>query len=403
MTTYPDSQHALYLTEVASFVAATPVGSDTWQHIAAEAPVTIVTEPSRDTALEANAQGIDSLPVTTGKRRSSFSATVKAWTGNKARGNAEAATSCHLQKVLESYFNAAAVNTFAGVQVAAGVHTTTVIILDDSANIAVDDLVMINGEVRLVTVNNTGTDTITVSPALSSAPAENDWVYGAFLFTPTLGAYAKHLWAQTEKGEGDAMAGPGKVTSLSLAGTAGEIAKWTWGWAGLAQQAGVTIASPVANPFIYQPVAGLGGEALVDSVARCFGDYSVQFGMQHDELTCGTNTTFPQGLSGWSVSKLGASGSFNAYHDADYWLRHNDGAGVPLRLVHWAGGAASALAKARGAIVIEVANAQLTVTRNPLNNHVGVSVAWTAGPLTEAQLAAGRTAPFRVGVFGGVS
>lgn len=402
MTTYPDSQHALYLHEAATFDAATPTGASTWNHILTEGPVTIVTDPSKDSALEANSQGIDSLPVVTGKQRSTFSTTVKAWTGNKARGNTEAATSYHLQAVLESNLNAAAVNTFAGIQVAAGVHTTTSVILDDSSNISIGDLVMINGEVRRVVTNNTGTETITLDFALSSAPAENDWVYGAAHFTPTLGEYAKHLWAQTEQGEGKIMSGPGKVTALSFAGTAGEIAKWSFTWSGLSRQAGVTIAAPVASPFIYQPIAGLGGEAHVSGTARCFGDHTTQFNNMHDELTCASNATYQQGLSGWGVSKLGASGSFNAYHDADYWTRFLDGVGVPVRLVFWAGGAASAVAKARAAVAIDILNAQLTVQRAPLNNHVGASVSWMAGPLTAAQLSAGYTAPYRVAVFGGV-
>lgn len=403
MTVYPDSQHALYLHEAATFDAATPTGGSAWEHVVAEAPVTIVTDPGRDSALEANNQGIDSLPVTTGKQRSTYSATVKAWTGNKSRGNTEAAASYHLQKVIESHFNAAAVNTFAGTQAAVGgAHTSASVVVDDSSNIAIGDVVMINGEVRRIADNDTGTNTITLDFALAAAPDDGDWVYGAAQFTPTLGQYAKHLWAQTNQGEGNNMAGPGKITALSFAGTAGEIAKWSFTWAGLAQQAGVTIAAPTASPFIYQPIAGLGGEAHVAGVARCFGDHSTQFANMHDELTCSTNATFQQGASGWGVSKLACNGSFNAYHAADYWSRFRDGVGVPLRLVHWAGGVASPQAKARAAVVIDVLNAQLSVQRAPLNNHVGVSVSWVAGPLTAAQVTAGYTAPFRLAVFGGV-
>lgn len=403
MTLYPDSQHALYFSEVASFGATAPTGSDTWTQIQVEAPSTIVTTPGRDSALEANAQGIDSLPVSTGKQRTALSAVVKAWTGNKARGNGETAVSFHLQKLLESYFGAAATGTaFVGTQVAAGTHSTTGATLDDATDLAVGDLFMLNGQVRRLVTVNTGTGAVTWDIALSAAPVENDWVYGAFHLDATLGQYAKHIYVQTQKGEGNEGAGPGKINALSFAGTAGEIAKWTLGFAGLARNAGVSISSPVANPFVYQPISGLGGEAHVDAVARCFGDHSTTFNVMHDELTCNSEGTFQQGASGWGISKRGVSGTFNAYHDADYWTKNYNGASVPLRLVHWAGGAASHVAKARGAIVFDILNAQLTVTRSTLNNFVGVNVSWVAGPLTAAQLAAGYTQPFRVGIFGGL-
>jgi hypothetical protein len=58
---------------------------------------------------------------------------------------------------------------------ATGVSTTN-IPMTDSSGISVGSLVMINGEVRLVTANSA--NTLTVTPALTSAPAATDVVYG---------------------------------------------------------------------------------------------------------------------------------------------------------------------------------------------------------------------------------
>jgi hypothetical protein len=53
--------------------------------------------------------------------------------------------------------------------------TTTSIVMTDSTGITVGSAVMINGEVRFVTAN--ATNTLTVTPALSAAPAADDVVY----------------------------------------------------------------------------------------------------------------------------------------------------------------------------------------------------------------------------------
>lgn len=53
--------------------------------------------------------------------------------------------------------------------------TTTSVDMTDSSGITVGSLVMINGEVRFVTAN--AANTLTVTPALSSAPAASDVVY----------------------------------------------------------------------------------------------------------------------------------------------------------------------------------------------------------------------------------
>jgi hypothetical protein len=96
-----------------------------------------------------------------------------------------------------------------------GTTTTTVVEVDSAAAITAGAMVMIDGQVRLVTaVNTTGTDTITVTPALSSAPAGATVVYacgGAVLVSGS--AYEPTTCAFVFKHDGT------EVTALGCAGT----------------------------------------------------------------------------------------------------------------------------------------------------------------------------------------
>lgn len=74
--------------------------------------------------------------------------------------------------------------------VSGGSSTTTSIDVTSEANISVDDLVLINGEVRRVTAVTTGN--ITVAPALSAAPANTDPVLRGEKFVPYDSGHPSH-------------------------------------------------------------------------------------------------------------------------------------------------------------------------------------------------------------------
>jgi len=113
-------------------------------------------------------------------------------------------------------YSVAAGTGTAVIAVPTGTTTTTVVEVDSAVGITAGTLVMIGGEVRLVTaVNTAGTDTITVTPALSSAPAGATVVYASVSagvtssgnYEPT--ATAAFVWKHDQD----------EVTLLGCAGT----------------------------------------------------------------------------------------------------------------------------------------------------------------------------------------
>lgn len=100
------------------------------------------------------------------------------------------------------------------IAVPTGTTTTTVVEVDSAATITVGTLVMIAGEIRLVTATNTaGTDTITVTPALSAAPAGATVVYASATALIDDADYEPTTCAFAWKHNGD------EVTLLGCAGT----------------------------------------------------------------------------------------------------------------------------------------------------------------------------------------
>lgn len=91
----------------------------------------------------------------------------------------------------------------AGTTVSGGGSTTTVIDVTDASAFAVGDLVMIGGEVRRITAINTAAapDNITITPALSAAPADTTVVYQSEVITPydTGHGTATLLWLEDDR------------------------------------------------------------------------------------------------------------------------------------------------------------------------------------------------------------
>lgn len=91
----------------------------------------------------------------------------------------------------------------AGTTVSGGGSSTTVVDVTSAASFAVGDLVMIGGEVRRITAINTAAtpDNITITPALSAAPADTTVVYQSETITPydTGHGTATLLWIEDDR------------------------------------------------------------------------------------------------------------------------------------------------------------------------------------------------------------
>lgn len=101
-----------------------------------------------------------------------------------------------------------------GSTVVTGSTTTSIRITDGQyTRFQVGDLICINNEIAEVTVvtNDTGYDVLTISPALSAAPAENDVVYHGAQYYPLLGDSFKGMGIRVFSGDFEATVGYGIV------------------------------------------------------------------------------------------------------------------------------------------------------------------------------------------------
>ena len=192
-----------FISEVATFATTAPTNGSTWIHVPHIGNERLVKVQEFDDAIQANHLGLTTAQYPTVKG-GSFTFRTMIHTGTKAfdgTGGDSNPTSCYAQKLLESYFGVAASAAFTGTTVAAasGAGNTAPLKVASASNLAVGMAIFVGavdgsaGEVRFITTIS-GTD-ITLDQDLSAANyVENSIVYGAFNFSPTLGAYAKQLY-----------------------------------------------------------------------------------------------------------------------------------------------------------------------------------------------------------------
>ena len=136
-------------------------------------------------------QTLDGPSSEKGLKVASGTMNIEIWGLEQENGSGDTPTPDVMSKFLEAVGERRAV---AGTTVSGAGSTTTVVDVTSAANFQVDDLVLINNEVRQITAVDTAStpDNITVAPALSAAPADTDEVFFGELFTPYDSGHLSH-------------------------------------------------------------------------------------------------------------------------------------------------------------------------------------------------------------------
>ena len=178
---------------VGETMAGTPASGDIFYVFAplqaSGAPVTFGYENLTREAFER--QTLDAPTSKKGLKVVNGSFNLELWGLEQENGNGDTPTPDRLSQFLLAF---GARRSVAGTTVSGGSSTTTSVDVSDASGLTAGDLVLINGEVRRVTATDTVStpDNITVSPALSAAPADTDEVFVGERFTPYDSGHVSH-------------------------------------------------------------------------------------------------------------------------------------------------------------------------------------------------------------------
>ena len=172
---------------------------------------------------------------------------------------------------------------YAGTTVSGSGSTTTVVDVNDASNFAVDDMVMIGGEVARITAIDTAStpDNITLTPALASAPADTTEVYGAEVITPqdTGQRTCTWLWYQDDR----LVETQGNVLNFGLSGEFGQkaIAQLDWDGEEFLNEDAVSLDGTQLDK---QPIPYVTGRAYFGSTQLQLNSFEFDLGQGRAEL-----------------------------------------------------------------------------------------------------------------------
>lgn len=385
----------IYITEKATFPTAAPVGGDTWTPVPAIDQPLPGLEQILDSAVEGNEYGAGTAPVPTVKK-STIQLQTRVWTGSKGFGTDTDATTCFMQKSLESYFGMDADVAFAGTTVAgsSGPGLTTPLKVASATGISVGKMVR-NGttkEVAMVTAVS-GTD-ITLSRDFTTYSL-GVVLEGAFDFRPTLGKRDKVLWMNAERDTHSRLLGAGGVFTLALQNiAAGNALRYAWGYEFDSFAAGVSISSKTQNTFVSTPLIAKGAELIIDGTEEVYiYDGSVNFGVAHEWIECSGGTQSRDGIIITDVE--GAQLSFSEYYDADRWSAYEAQTGSNVLLVH-------NNSSGFGAVAVYIPYATFTAAEGVNGKKESQVITVKANMPTQAQVTAGFMSPIYYSVFSGL-
>lgn len=389
------------IAEVATFATDAPVAGSTWAHIPAlERPIPKKTQNTDNAQESSNDGALSPAWITT--RDASIALQMRVHTGSLgfdgASGDADP-TSLFAQKLLESYFGAAAYGSFTGTTISGG--TTAEPTFTSVSNLRVGDAVAIEtaaggAEIRFVT--KIATSTVTLDRAITAA-TNGLKVYGAWNFRPTLGVYAPHHYVNCELGAEDVLLGPGRATEFKIEGLAAQQgARYSFGFAADKYAAGVTPTSLTSAAVAYTgaPLVSKAGTLAIAGTAVSCPDLSIDPGVKHAPLAGGDGAN---GRTGWEIVGCEPSVDITEYFSATRWTQYEAQTGVSF-VFTLPSGSTSALVK-RGSLAVYIPNAQVVVEHSVVDGVAGSKVKLIGRRPTAAQIANGISLPFYFSVFGG--
>lgn len=393
--------------EVATFATTAPSSLNDMTHLPAIDPGPPNFVQNFDEGNETSNDGSMSVMYPTAKD-SSWELQTRIYTGDKPNtGGTGNATTCFAQKLLNSYFNMDVNATGlggAGTTVASG--TDTIPVLTSGTGVDVGEALMFggsgtNGEIRFVTTDGGASVTLDTALATAANYAAAAVVYSAFNFKPTMGAYAPHVYLSWEAGSTphERLLGPGKITSLKLAGTAArEGCRYVFGFEGDTYAAGITSGTFTVNAFTGSPLVSVGATVAINGTDTPVGDFEIDFGVKHEPITATSGTN---GRTGWEVTECMPSGSFTEYYTSEgRWTQYAAATSMPIRFSIPVSASGHA-ARAEGSLAVFLPNCNIKVEEAVLNGQRANKISFQGKRPTAAQIATGITSPVYLAVFGG--
>lgn len=395
------------IAEVATFSTTAPAAGATWIHVPVlDLPLPTLTQ-EMDTAQEANSNGYPSASYATGKS-SGLTYTTRVHTGTKGGSGDTDPTSCFMQKHIESFLGADAVEfedtTVAGGDSDGNTATLTVTPVVGQAYGVCSTNSTSNDDMEVVFATAVTTNTLTADTEMTFTPALNDLVYGAFNFKPQLGARAKHHYLNVELDGHKWLLGPGRITGMNITGaSARQGLRYGWVFTGDKWADGVTPSTFTNNntTFSGAPLAGIGQMVYVNGGAVRMSDVTINLNVTHEEIAAVSDSTSganPNGRAGWEITKATASGEFTEYYTSARWDQYTGRTAIPLKFVFRTG--STNAAKGRGTVALYVPKAEVVVEEATINGQRAQKVKWSAISPTAAQLTNGLSI-FHLAVFGG--
>lgn len=404
------------LSPVAAWLTAAPVNSDTWTILEHLGDQELAKPQDVDAGQEANPYGLATNDYPTIKG-GGFPSTTRIYTGTKGNDGAGSdtdPTSCYGQTRYESYFGMAAGNAFKGTTVAgtSGPGFTTPLKVTSASNLVVGMGIFVGavggsvGEYATIT-NISGTDVTLDHDIVAANYASGSIIYGGFNFYPNLGEPAAYQYLTHTKSTGQDMIGASRVTSLKLSGldaAAGmrlEAAFQADRYYAGSGEGAVVPSAVVANAFSGSPLVAVGGQAMINSVARALQGASVDFPCKFDPIDTSSTAGAAQSRAGIMMSSMdGGSFDFETLYASGDWTLHGSRAPVPMSLAHHVPG--TNVQQARGAIYVYCPGVQMMVEGGARKNQRTNKVKGKMVGPTAAQIALGLTKSCYVTVFGGV-
>lgn len=356
-----------------------------------------------DEGREANQLGTATPPIPT-VREGKGDFTLRMYGGSKSDDGASgdtAPTTFNNQLLIENFCGAAAHHAFAGTTVAApgtAQGKTAPMIFTAVTGLAVMDLIRVGGELACVMAISGSNVTLDHDVTTFSAGTV---IYGAFTCLPTMGEYTTYLGINIER-DGDArLYQPSRITEMEISKvSAKEGCRMKFGFQSADWSPGFTPNAIPTDSFRANPaMVGIGSPALVNFIQTAMTEFSFKFGIKHEEApaTSGLN-----GRQAYAATDLAdCSGGFTEYYaDSRFTTDFQSGGNFPL-LFDIANPTGN-IGKARASYGLFIPNASIKVARAAVGNRRAAKVSFRANTPTAAQVAAGFTKPWALGVIGGV-
>jgi hypothetical protein len=397
--------------EVATYGTAAPGVGETWTHVPQIGRPRPPVGVNFDDANVENSLGLSSTRYVANDGPFAYPIETQLFTGTKGEDGAGADTSptaAYLHNLWLSLFgmaavaNPAPVGTTAGAASGPGKTTDLQTAASGTANWAVGDGIMCNGQVNFVekVVDSTHA---TLMYDFSPTPSPGDVIYCGFNFSAVNGVRTKYEYLTVEESGHGWLYGPGQVMSGKIAGmAAGNGLRVQMGFEGNSIAAGVTPTTFTPNAFTGQPAIAKGGQCVINQTATAIAEASCDFGIIKNWLE---DATAVNGRGGVEIAGQEATVTIVEPYLAQRVTDYRAGTTFPLMIAFTVG--STNAAKARGWVGLFIPNAQLDPTAEGLysQNQLGLASTFKShNPAlsSDAIIAANCTKACYLSIGGGV-